>query len=116
MSRGRTVPAVSRRRTPRGWSLVATTRCGAPVYTPKDPKRRRELFSDCVAYVDRGAVWVRSKTAWLRDRRLRLHEETHLRQIAFLGEDRFKVLYWAFSHLGYWLNPFEIAARLQECR
>jgi len=104
------------RRTPRGWTLVTTTRCGAPVYTPKDPKRRRELFEDCVAYVDQGAVWVRSKTAWLRNRRLQRHEETHLRQIACLGEDRFKILYWAFSHLGYWLNPFEIAARIQECR
>jgi hypothetical protein len=104
------------RRTPRGWTRIATTRCGAPVFTPKDPKKRREIFHDCVAYVDRGSVWVRSKTAWLRDRKLRRHEETHLAQIAFWGEERFKLLYWAFSHLGYWLNPFEIAARAQEGR
>ena len=32
------------------------------------------------------------------------------------GEERFKLLYWAFSHFGYWLNPFEIAARAQEGR
>ncbi|KPJ83562.1 MAG: hypothetical protein AMS19_04005 [Gemmatimonas sp. SG8_23] len=95
---------------------MTTTRCGSPVYTPADPKRRRELFRDCIAYVDDGAVWVRSKTAWLRDRRLRLHEETHLRQIACLGEERFKLLYWLFSHMGYWLNPFEIAARIEEAK
>ena len=75
---------------------------------------RKEFFDDCIAYVDDGAVWVRSKTAWLRDRKLRLHEETHLRQIAWLGERRFSFLYWLFSHAGYWLNPFEIAARAGE--
>jgi len=51
-----------------------------------------------------------------RDHPLRLHAETHLRQIVFVGEDRFKMLYWAFSHFGYWLNPLEIEARMQECR
>ncbi len=95
---------------------MATTSCGSPVYTPKDPKRRKEFFADCIAYVDQGAVWVRSKTAWLRDRRLRRHEETHLAQIAFWGEETFERLYWVFSHLGYWLNPFEIAARAREGR
>ena len=84
------------------------------MYTPKDPKKRRELFHDCIAYVDEGAVWVRSKTAWLRDASLRRHEETHLAQMRWLGEGRFKFWYWAFSHLGYWLNPFEIAARAHE--
>lgn len=99
---------------PRGWTLVTSTRCGAPVYTPKSPKRRREFFADCVAYVDDGAVWVRSRTAWVRDARLRRHEEAHLAQIAYLGEERFWRWYRAFSVLGYWLNPFEIAARASE--
>jgi hypothetical protein len=103
-----------RRRAPTGWAFVTTTQCGAPVYTPRDPKRRREFFEDCIAYVDRGCVWVRSKTAWLRDARLRRHEERHLAQAAWLGEHRFKLLYWACSHLGYRLNPFEIAARAAE--
>jgi hypothetical protein len=95
---------------------VTTTTCGAPVYTPANPRRRREFFPDCVAYVDEGAVWVRSKTAWLRDRSLRKHEERHLAQIAYLGEDRFKLLYWAFSLVTYRFNPFEIGARLAERR
>ena len=99
---------------PEGWTLVTTTNCGAPVYTPLCPKRRREFFEDCIAYVDDGAVWVRSKTAWLRDARLRRHEETHLAQIAWLGEKRFWRWYRAFSLFGYWLNPFEIAARVNE--
>lgn len=99
---------------PRGWKLVTTTSCGAPVYTPECPKRRREIFDDCVAYVDGGAVWVRSKTAWLRDPKLRRHEETHLAQIAWLGEDRFWFWYSAFSLFGYWLNPFEVMARARE--
>lgn len=101
---------------PKGWSLVTTTSCGAPVYTPSNPTRRRELFPDCVAYVDGGAVWVRSKTAWLRDRKLRQHEERHLAQIECLGEDLFKLLYWAFSLVTYRFNPFEIAARAAERR
>jgi len=99
---------------PRGWKLVTLTSCGAPVFTPECPKRRRELFDDCVAYVDEGAVWVRSKTAWLRDPKLRRHEETHLAQIAWLGEDRFRFWYSAFSLVGYWLNPFEVMARARE--
>jgi len=45
---------------------------------------------------------------------LRRHEERHLAQAAWLGEDRFRLLYWACSHLGYWLNPFEISARAAE--
>ena len=101
-------------RTPDGWTFVTTTSCGAPVYTPACPRRRREIFHDCIAFVDEGAVWVRSKTAWLRDRKLRRHEETHLRHIAWLGERRFWRWYRAFSLFGYWLNPFEIAARVAE--
>ena len=93
---------------------MTTTRCGAPVYTPACAKHRREFFHDCVAYVEEGAVWVRSKTAWVRDARLRRHEETHLAQIAWLGEDRFWCWYGVFSLLGYRLNPFEIAARARE--
>jgi hypothetical protein len=101
---------------PVGWRFVTRTTCGAPVFTPECPKRRREIFHDCIAFVDEGAVWVRSKTAWLRDRKLRRHEETHLRHIAWLGERRFWRWYRAFSVLGYWLNPFEIAARAAEER
>ena len=55
-----------------------------------------------------------SKTAWLRDRKLRRHEETHLRHIAMRGERRFWRWYRAFSFVGYWLSPFEIAARIAE--
>lgn len=99
---------------PEGWILVTTTTCGAPVYTPRCPRRRREIFDDSIAFVDEGAVWVRSKTAWLRDVKLRRHEETHLRHIAWLGERRFWRWYRALSVFGYWLNPFEIAARAAE--
>lgn len=101
-------------RVPRGWVRVTTTACGAPVFTPRDSRRRREFFPDCVAYVVDRAVWVRSKSAWLRDRRLRRHEEAHLAQIAWLGEACFERLYWLGSCVGYRLNPFEIVARWAE--
>lgn len=101
-------------RAPRGWIRFATPACGVPVFTPRDPRQRRELFADVIAYVDNGAVWVPSKTAWLRDRQLRQHEEAHLAQIAWLGEERFELLYGMCSCLGYRLNPFEVAARWAE--
>ena len=63
------------------------------------------------------AVRVRSKTAWLRDPALRRHEEMHLVQIAWLGEERFWLLYGLFVWLaGYELNPFEVVARWAEGR
>lgn len=102
--------------TPDGWAFVTMTSGGAPVFTPECARRRHEIYDDCITFVDDGAIWVRSKTAWLRDRELRRHEEPHLRHIAMLGERRFWRWYRAFPFVGYWLNPFEIAARIAEGR
>lgn len=97
-----------------GWAFVTMTSCCAPVFTPECASRRHGIFGACIAFVDDGTVWVRSKTAWLRDHKSSRHEETHLRHIAILGERR--VWRWcrAFPVVGYWLNPFEIAARVAE--
>ena len=109
------IPGVPiRRRAPSGWRRIAFTECGAPVYTPKDPKIRKRDFRDCLAFVSDGAVYVRSEQLWETRRDVQLHEMEHLKQARYFGPLFHPVYDWCNAIVGRWKNPFEVEARRAE--
>jgi hypothetical protein len=59
---------------------------------------------------------VFTRLGYLEDSILR-HEAAHVRQWKRHGLVRFAVLYiWFHVRYGYWRNPFEVEARLEEDR
>ena len=100
---------------PKGMERRKPHRDGVREYIVTDRRLRKELFGDNIyAYYNDGAIYYRSK-AVSKMAGMYAHEFVHYQQECILGPTAFRLLYGISSCcMGYYLNPFEIYARLIE--
>jgi hypothetical protein len=84
---------------------------GAHAFVVTDPRWRQYWCSDCVACLWCRLVIYRSPRHF-QDLTVRAHEAAHVRQSRQLGLLLYPVVYTYYHYRkGYYLNPFEVAAR-----